>query len=69
MEKDHRDLSNPKYASENYEEQLELTPRQLVQIFSIDPQLPKQKQFETSSQPKLKQTAPKEVQHLTSILT
>ena len=69
IEKDQRDLSNPSDASESDEEELELTPRVLLQLHSITPQVPKQRQFETSSRPNLKQTAPKEVQLLTSDLT
>ena len=69
MEQDQRDLSNQSDASENDEEELELTPRQLLQLHSITPQVPKQRQFGTSSRPNLKQTAPKEVQGLTSDLT
>ena len=49
MEQDQRDLSNPSDASESYEEELELTLRQLPQLHSITPQVPKQRQFETSS--------------------
>ena len=63
------DLSNQSDASESDEEELELTPRQLLQLHSITPQVPKQRQFGTSSRPNLKQTAPKEVQELTSNLT
>ena len=69
MEQDQRDLSNQSDASESDEEELELTPRQLLQLHSITPQVPKQRQFGTSSWPNLKQTAPKEVQELTSDLT
>ena len=69
IEQERRDLSNPSDASESDEEELELTPRVLLQLHSITPQVPKQRQFETSSRPNLKQTAPKEVQLLTSDLT
>ena len=69
IEQERRDLSNPSDASESDEEELELTPRVLLQLHSITPQAPKQRQFETSSRPNLKQTAPKEVQLLTSDLT
>ena len=69
MEQDQRDLSNQSDASESDERELELTPRQLLQLHSITPQVPKQRQFGTSSRPNLKQTAPKEVQKLTSDLT
>ena len=66
MEKDQRDLSNPSDASESDEEELELTPIQLLQLHSITPQVPKQRQFETSSRPNFKQTSPNKVQELTS---
>ena len=66
IEQDQRDLSNPSDASESDEEELELTPRQLLQLHSITPQVPKQRQFELSSKPNIKQTAPQE---LTSDLT
>ena len=69
MEQDQRDLSNQSDAAEGDEEGLELTPRQLLQLHSITPQVPKQRQFGTSSRPNLKQAAPKEVQELTSDLT
>ena len=69
MEQDQRDLSNQSDASESDKEELELTPRQLLQLHSITPQVPKQRQFGTSSRPNLKQTAPNEVQELTSDLT
>ena len=69
MEKDQRDLSNPSDASESDEEELELTPIQLLQLHSITPQVPIQRQFETSSRPNFKQTSPNEVQELTSDLT
>ena len=44
-----------------------MTPRQLLQLQSITLEVPKQ--FETSIRPNLKQTAPKEMQELTSDLT
>ena len=50
-------------------EELELIARQLLQLYYISPQVPKQRQFETSSRTNLKETAPKEVQELTSRLT
>ena len=43
IEKDQRDLSNPSDASESDEEELELTPRRLLQLHSIAPQVPKQR--------------------------
>ena len=69
MEQDQRDLSNQSDAAEGDEEGLELTPRQLLQLHSITPQVPKQRQFGTSSRSNLKQAASKEVQELTSDLT
>lgn len=69
VEQDQRDLPNPRAASESDEDELQLTPRQLHQLHSITPQVPKQKQFETSNRPNLKQVAPKEVPELTSELT
>ena len=44
-----------------------MTPRQLLQLQSITLEVPKQ--FETSSRPNLEQTAPEEMQELTSDLT
>ena len=55
-----RHLTNPSDASESDEQELELTPRQLLQLHSISPQVPKKRQFELSSRPNLKQKAPKE---------
>ena len=46
-----------------------MAPRQFLQLHSIIPQVAKQRQFEISSRPNLEQTAPKEVQELTSDLT
>ena len=69
MEQDQRHLSNQSDASESDDEELELTPRQLLQLHSVTPQVPKQRQCGTSSRPNLKQTGPKEVQELTSDLT
>ena len=51
------------------QEAAEVIQRQLLQLHSIIPQVSKQRQFGTSSRPNLKQTAPKEVQELTSDLT
>ena len=68
MEHDQRDLSNPSNAPETDDEELEPTLRQLFQLHSITPQIPKQRQFETSSKPTLKQTSPRVVQELTSEL-
>ena len=55
-----RQLTNPSDASESDEQELELTPRQLLQLHSISPQVSKKRQFELSSRPNLKQKAPKE---------
>ena len=68
VKQDQRDLSNSSDA-ESDEDELELTPRQLIQPHSITHQVPKQRQSEKLSRPNLKQTAPKEVQELTSHLT
>ena len=68
-EQDQRDLLNPSDASESDEEELELTPRQLLQLHSVTPQLPKERQFELSSRPNFKLTAPKEVQEIISNMT
>ena len=48
MEQDHRDLSNPRNVSESDEEELELTPRQLLQLHLVTLRVPKQRQFGTS---------------------
>ena len=69
IEQDQRDLSNASDASESDEYELEMAPRQFLQLHSIIPQVAKQRQFEISSRPNLEQTAPKEVQELTSDLT
>ena len=54
MEQDQRNLSSQIEASEIDEEEFELSPRQFFQLHFITPQVPKQRQFETSSRPILK---------------
>ena len=54
IEQDQRNLSSRIEASEIDEEEFELSPRQFFQLHFITPQVPKQRQFETSSRPILK---------------
>ena len=54
MEQDQRNLSNQSNASESDEEELELTPRQLLLLHSVTSQVPKQRQFGTSADQTLK---------------
>ena len=67
MEQCQKDLLNTSDASECDKEEFELTPRQLLQLYSVISKVRKQRQFELC-RPNLKQTAPKEEEELISEL-
>lgn len=59
IKQDHRYLSKPSDAPESVDEELELPPRQLLQLHSSTSHVPKQGHFEISEGSNLEQAAPK----------